>query len=351
MGLSEKEGLGSGHITVDVRSISPSPTDSSCSDREEKDALPYSSDRFEPSPPRQSPREKLLDFCYIFLNTFSTVAIVFLNKIVFSDPQLRSCQISVAVWHFTATFLILYLSTYRPLSLFTPIRLPLASMLPLSAFFAGFLLLGNLSLAWNPIGFYQLARVLNTPAVVLLGFLLFRRTTSRATMASIAAVCVGVSFTNSQLAFSNPPGTAVALAAVLVTAMYQLWIGGKIEQLKCSAPQLLLNQAPVSVALMACLVPFVDVMPDFALIPSKALWAVAASGILAAVLNLSQFQVIARTSALTFNIVSNLKTIIIVALAWYQDGRVLSLQDVVGVSLAIGGAYAYSQIRQKKRRE
>ena len=279
MGLSEKEGLGksrleiakfrtdqsagSGHITVDVRSISPSPTDSSCSDREEKDALPYSSDRFEPSPPRQSPREKLLDFCYIFLNTFSTVAIVFLNKIVFSDPQLRSCQISVAVWHFTATFLILYLSTYRPLSLFTPIRLPLASMLPLSAFFAGFLLLGNLSLAWNPIGFYQLARVLNTPAVVLLGFLLFRRTTSRATMASIAAVCVGVSFTNSQLAFSNPPGTAVALAAVLVTAMYQLWIGGKIEQLKCSAPQLLLNQAPVSVALMACLVPFVDVMPDF----------------------------------------------------------------------------------------
>ena len=252
------------------------------------------------------------------------------------------------MWHFICTFIVLYLATLHPFRLFPAIRLPLIQMLPISAFFAGFLLLGNLSLALNNVGFYQLAKVMTTPAVVLLNFVLFRKKISRDTLLAIIAVCLGVSLVNVQLALSNMLGTTIATAAFTVTALYQIWIGKKITDLKVTAPQLLLNQAPVSVLLLACVAPFIDKIPDLSLVPTNVLWTLFASGILASLLNLSQFLIIGRTSALTFNIVSNLKTIMIVSLSWWMEGRIPGLRDIMGVSLALGGAYAYSQLSIKR---
>lgn len=221
-------------------------------------------------------------------------------------------------------------------------------MLPISAFFAGFLLLGNLSLAFNTVGFYQLAKVMTTPAVVLLNFLLSGIKVSKGTFLAIAAVCVGVTLVNAKLALSNMLGTAIAAAAFTVTALYQIWIGKKITDLNITAPQLLLNQAPVSVLLLACVSLFIDTPPTIILIPRNVLWTLFGSGILASLLNLSQFLIIGRTSALTFNIVSNLKTIMIVSLSWWMEGRVPGMKDLVGVGLALGGAYAYSQFSAKR---
>ena len=252
------------------------------------------------------------------------------------------------MWHFLCTFLVLYIATLRPFSLFPAVRLPILQMLPISAFFAGFLLLGNLSLAFNTVGFYQLAKVMTTPTVVLLNFILFGTKVSKETLFAIAAVCVGVTLVNAKLALSNMLGTTIASAAFTVTALYQIWIGKKITDLNITAPQLLLNQAPVSVLLLACVAPFVDTAPNFALIPKNVLWTLFGSGILASLLNLSQFLIIGRTSALTFNIVSNLKTIMIVSLSWWMEGRVPGPRDLVGVSLALGGAYAYSQVSAKR---
>ena len=252
------------------------------------------------------------------------------------------------MWHFLCTFLVLYLATLRPISLFPAVRLPIFQMLPISAFFAGFLLLGNLSLALNSVGFYQLAKVMTTPTVVLLNFLLLGTRVSKETLLAIAAVCIGVTLVNAKLALSNLLGTLIAAAAFTVTALYQIWIGKKIADLNITAPQLLLNQAPVSVLLLACLGPFIDRAPDLSLIPKNVLWTLFGSGVLASLLNLSQFLIIGRTSALTFNIVSNMKTIMIVSLSWWLEGRVPGLRDLVGVGLALGGAYAYSQLSAKR---
>ena len=267
---------------------------------------------------------------------------------IFTDAQLAHCQITIAMWHFFCTFLVLYLATLPPFSPFPAVRLPFLQMLPISASFAGFLLLGNLSLALNTVGFYQLAKVMTTPTVVLLNFLLFGMKVSKETLFAIAAVCVGVTLVNAELALSNLLGTAIAGAAFSVTAFYQIWIGKKITDLNVTAQQLLLNQAPVSVFLLAVIAPFTDTVPNFTLIPTNVLWTLFGSGILASVLNLSQFLIIGRTSALTFNIVSNLKTIMIVGLSWWMEARVPGLKDLVGVALALGGGYAYSQFSAQR---
>ncbi|KAI9834379.1 MAG: hypothetical protein M1819_002990 [Sarea resinae] len=300
------------------------------------------------SPPSPiSAREQAIDVFCIGLNTVCTVALVFLNKKIFRDPQLKQMQISFAMWHFACTAAVLWIASHRPFNLFTPVRLPFFQMIPLCSFFAGFLILNNLSLTFNTVGFYQLAKIMTTPCVVFLNYVLFGKTINLMTALTLLCVCFGVSLTNTQVAGSNPAGATIAALAFTVTAVYQIWIGKKIKDFQVSSPQLLMNQAPISVLLLAFLIPFFDTPADFRTVPEDSLVALFFSGIVASLLNLSQFLIIGRTSAVTFNVASNLKTVIIVTAGWISDGKVLNLQDLFGITFAVGGAMAYSQLSQR----
>ncbi|KIX97763.1 uncharacterized protein Z520_06541 [Fonsecaea multimorphosa CBS 102226] len=283
----------------------------------------------------------------VVLNTVSTVSIVFANKIVFTDPQFRKFQIGTAAWHFTATTVLLYLSTLQPFHFFKPVRLAVRDILPLSTLFVGFLVLGNLSLALNTVSFYQLAKIMTTPTVVAINFVLFRKVLPTPLLLAILVSCLGVALTNVAMVTSNPTGTLVAVAAFVTTAFYQIWIGKKVAELDIGAPALLLNQAPLSVIMLLCLLPFTDTIPDFRTVDPKILATFLFSGVLAAGLNLSQFLIIGRVSAIAFNVVSNAKNVIIIALGWYTAGQAPSVKDVVGVMLALGGAGAYSWLQRK----
>jgi solute carrier family 35 protein E3 len=270
---------------------------------------------------------------------------------VFSDPQLKACQLMVVMWHFTATGLVLFISTRGPFRAFKAVRLDPWQMLPVCAFFAGYVVLGNLSLTYNSIGFYQLSKVMTTPTVVLINFLMFRKTVTRWMLAAIFATCIGVSFTINQAAKTELFGVIIATMAFCSTALYQIWIGKKIEDFAVSAPQLLLNQAPISVLLLIPFVPFFDTIPDLSVVPANILWSVCASGIMASIYNLSQFLIIGRTSALTFNIVSHLKTILILSIGWYSEGKILAPQEWFGVLLALGGGWVYSHLAMKAKQQ
>jgi solute carrier family 35 protein E3 len=67
---------------------------------------------------------------------------------------------------------------------------------------------------------------------------------------------------------------------------------------------LLLNQAPISVLLLAVLAPWFDTLPNWGEVPRETWWTLGASGVAASLLNLSQFLIIGRMSALTFNVAS-----------------------------------------------
>ncbi|TVY34767.1 Solute carrier family 35 member E3 [Lachnellula subtilissima] len=299
--------------------------------------------------PAESPkglRKQVIDVACIMLNITSTVTLVFLNKWIFRDPQLKNMQICFAMWHFTCTSIVLWIASQRPFNLFIPVRLPFLQMVPLCSFFAGFLILGNLSLTYNSIGFYQLAKIMTTPCVALLQYLVLNKSTSLLTLSTLASVCIGVGLTNTGAAGTTTLGASIATAAFTVTAFYQVWIGKKMKDFSVSSPQLLLNQAPVSVLLLAFLAPVFDTGPDVKKIPRDTLVALFLSGLAAALLNLSQFLIIGRMSALTFNVASNVKTVIILSYGWVSEGRVLTVKDALGIVLALGGATFYSQLSQ-----
>ena len=266
---------------------------------------------------------------------------------VFTDPQFRKFQVGTAAWHFAATTVLLYVATLKPFTLFKPVGLAVRDTLPISVLFVGFLILGNLSLALNPVSFYQLAKIMTTPTVVAINFFLFRKRIPYPLLSAIMVSCLGVAMTNVAGITSNPVGTFVAVAAFVVTAFYQIWIGKKVEELDIGAPALLLNQAPISVILLLVLLPFTDTIPNFQAVEPKILATFVLSGVLAAGLNLSQFLIIGRTSAVAFNVVSNAKNVIIIVLGWYQVGQAPSMMDFGGVMLALGGAGAYSWLQRR----
>lgn len=268
---------------------------------------------------------------------------------IFSDPQLAHCQITTAAWHFAVTTTVLFVATLPPFNLFQRVRLPTLEVLPIACFFVGFLVLGNLSLALNSVAFYQLAKMMTMPTVVALNFLLWKKFISIDILLTILISTVGVTISGFQSASTNMLGLIVAVAAFVVTALYQIWIGKKINDLNVSPPQLLLNQAPVAVLLLLCIVPFSDTLPELAAVQPRALWALFGSGFLAAGVNLSQFLIIGRTSALTFNVIGSAKNTIIISLGWWRTGQVLGWTEVVGAALALGGASAYSWLVQKRK--
>lgn len=61
------------------------------------------------------------------------------------------------------------------------------------------------------------------------------------------------------------------------------------------------------------------------------------SGLFAALINMSQFFIIAQTGPVSSTVVGHLKTCSIVALGWITSGRSVGDKSVLGVFIAIGG--------------
>jgi len=311
----------------------------------------------------------------------STAALTIISHVlttqlsVFADTQLRNLQITTAAYHFLTTFVVLLIAS-KPISsdlyspLFTARRLPLPVVAPICTLFTLFLILNNLSLTLNPTSFFQLAKILTVPSVILFNYLFFHKSVSRYKLGVVAVACVGVGLASGAGVRSNPLGTIVAILAFTSTALYQIWIGRmldrKVEGVEIGAPVLLMNQTGVSMCVLVCLVPFLDTMPNFgmfawkmpqyrfpirqtnilaATVPWSSIVAMILAGFAAALINLSQFLIIGSTSVLTFNIIGITKTVLILIMGWYVEGKVLGLLDVVGVTMAISGSFMYAQAK------
>lgn len=130
----------------------------------------------------------------------------------------------------------------------------------------------------------RLAKIMTTPCVAFLQWIFLGKSISTLTSAALASVCVGVALTNTGAAGTTTKGASIAIAAFSVTAFYQVWIGKKMKDFAVTSPQLLLNQAPISVLLLAFVAPFFDTVPDVSAIPADTLVALFFSGLAAALL-------------------------------------------------------------------
>lgn len=140
-------------------------------------------------------------------------------------------------------------------------------------------------------------------------------------------------------------GTVVAFSGVIVTSLYQIWVGTKQKELQCDAMQLLYFQAPISAVALIFAVPFFD---DLAALRayewnSEAIRDIVISALLAFGVNISIYGIIGRTSPVTYNVVGHLKTACVLVMGFVVFGYPVMYKNVGGIVLTVGAELPSSQ--------
>uniref|UniRef100_A0A383VFD1 Sugar phosphate transporter domain-containing protein n=1 Tax=Tetradesmus obliquus TaxID=3088 RepID=A0A383VFD1_TETOB len=286
-------------------------------------------------------------------NLSSVVAIVFANKLVLYTHG----------FHFAATltwlhtiFTTIGMIAMAAVGFFEIKRVPVSKSLPVATVYVGFIVLNNLSIQLNTVGFYQISKIAITPVVVAIEWAFYSKPASPRILASIAVLLTGITLatvTDSQVS-SRPLGMLVAAINVCVTGLYQVWAGSKQRELGLNGLQLLHQVAPLSVALLAVIIPLLEPVgftnpgPDtvlgYTLTPGAAFWIIVSS-MLGLVVTLSTFLFIGATSSLTYNVVGHMKTVLIVAGGVLLFGDSMSAKKLAGLGCAMAGIVWYSQIK------
>lgn len=290
---------------------------------------------------------------YGLLNIVTASGIVFANKIVFSTYDFRF-TIALTLVHTIVTVAGMYVCAR--LGMFEVKQLPQLRLLPLSCGFVGYIILCNLSLRLNSVGFYQVMKIAVAPTVIIVDALFFRKYPSFLVSASVTLVCIGIGIatvSDSEVT-ANIVGAATGLAATVVTAIYQTWAGTKQKELKASSMQLLHQYTPQAALLLAILVPMFEtvglVKPTSDSIlgypyTAESVLAILASALLGVLVSLSTFLVIGATSSLTYNVVGHLKTVIILTGSCLIFGEAMPANKFFGVLVAMAGIVWYTHLK------
>jgi len=302
---------------------------------------------------------------YGILNIASATGIVFANKAVFA-------------WHaFSFPYALTFvhtLVTYVGMQMFLRWgvfegRKDILSkgegvktkLFSLAAAYVGYIVLCNLNLNINPVGFYQISKIAVAPAVLTIDWLMYGKRSSREVMGSIGVVCLGVGMAT----VSDPEmsgdvfGLLVGLGSVLATALYQIWAGSIQKDLGLGSMQLLHLYIPLAAMQLGVVALFFEPLGVFAptaktimgypYSPSSVA-AILISAVLGLLVNLSTFLVIGATSSLTYNVVGHIKTVIILTGGVVFFGDSMSGKKFLGILFAMGGIVWYSMIKLRESR-
>jgi len=269
-------------------------------------------------------------------NILSSVSIILVNKQI----------ASVCGFDFILTMLFLnflttasLLETLAMLGWFEKKHLPMRERWIVAGMALSTVLLNNCSNEANSVGFYQITKLLIIPTVMGLERLQGRHAVySRRVILSILVTGVGVAIATVSDFEVNVRGSILALMSIISTAQYQIWQGSKQHEHGVTATQITYSVAwPQSLAGMLCSLladvwlPQVKVL--FLMRPSTLLehqlsdkgdlyW-IALCNILAVCTNISVYGLIGKTSPVTYQVVGQLKTVMVVAFGYiFFDVRV-----------------------------
>lgn len=181
-----------------------------------------------------------------------------------------------AAFHFFITWLTLYTLSRPRFAFFTPRRTAIREIIPLSIAMSLNVILPNLSLAFSTVTFYQVARILLTPTVALMNFVLYKATLPQNAILALVPACIGVgmvSYYDSlptddvNVKTTSGLGVIFAFSGIFASSLYTVWIASYHRKLQMSSMQLLFNQAPVSAFLLLYVIPFVDTFPVWSQVP------------------------------------------------------------------------------------
>lgn len=185
-------------------------------------------------------------------------------------------QLSFAAFHFFVTWLTLYTLSRPRFAMFVPRRVAVKEIIPLAIAMSLNVILPNLSLAFSTVTFYQVARILLTPCVAAMNFVLYKATLPRGAIYALVPACLGVGMVSyydslpsadANIKTTSTLGVIFAFSGIFASSLYTVWISSYHKKLQMNSMQLLFNQAPLAAFMLLYIIPFVDTFPVWTEVP------------------------------------------------------------------------------------
>jgi solute carrier family 35, member E3 len=156
---------------------------------------------------------------------------------------------------------MLYIASRPRVALFTPAHASTVSVLPLAVIMCANVVLVNLSLAFSSIVCYQIVRILLTPLTAAINFCFYGSRIPFSAALTLVPACLGVGIvsyydslpvtTTTIVKTTSATGAIFAFSGVFSSSLYTVWVAQYHKKLKMSGMQLLFNQVPLGVMLLA----------------------------------------------------------------------------------------------------
>ncbi|KAK7279792.1 hypothetical protein RJT34_24850 [Clitoria ternatea] len=302
------------------------------------------------APASKAEKKAAVDAAAWVFNVVTSVGIIIVNKALMATYGF-SFATTLTGLHFGTTTLMT--AILKMLGYIQPSHLPLSELLKF-VFFANFSIVGmNVSLMWNSVGFYQIAKLSMIPVSCLLEVVLDKIRYSRDTKLSIGVVLLGVSVCTVTDVSVNMKGLIAAFIAVWSTSLQQYYVHFLQRKYSLSSFNLLGHTAPAQAASLLLLGPFLDYWltnnrVDRYAYSAGSLMFIFMSCTIAVGTNLSQFICIGRFTAVSFQVLGHMKTILVLIMGFFFFGRDgLNVHVVIGMVIAVVGMIWYGNASSK----
>jgi len=283
-------------------------------------------------------------------NVMLSVSLVGVNKIVMNDYRFKYI-ITLSSFHFIATLAFLEVITRVGIFGATKKLMPTADNFRVAAAGAMSVVLMNLSLHMNSIGFYQVTKLSVIPMVMVIEFVRDGKSQTYRVCIALFILLLGVGIATVTDVKVSMEGIAVASMAVVATAQSQIWVGSKQKEHGLTAVQGAHSvAAPMAgLTIVGALLFENDVFSHLADAQFKDMALIFMSCMLAMMLNVTTFGLIGITSATTFQVVGHAKTCLIILsglLLYPIDAMdIVAMNNLFGTMIAIVGMILYGHIK------
>ncbi|XP_058068090.1 nucleotide-sugar uncharacterized transporter 2-like [Magnolia sinica] len=279
-------------------------------------------------------------------NFFVSVGIIMMNKLVLGKVGFNYPIFLTFIHYILSWFLMGVLNVFSLLPASPPSKsTPFSSLLALGIVMSLSNGLANISLKFNSVGFYQMAKIAVTPTIVLAEFVLFRKTVSFQKVLSLTVVSIGVAVatvTDLQFHFF---GACVALAWIIPSAVNKILWSNLQQQDNWTALALMWKTTPITLFFLMMLMPWLDppgvLSFDWNLPNSSAIFISAALGFL---LQWSGALALGATSATTHVVLGQFKTCIILLGGFLLFNSNPGISSICGAATALAGMSVYTYL-------
>lgn len=278
-------------------------------------------------------------------NVSSVVGIVMLNKYLASVDNF-SFMLFLSACHFI--FTSIGTRVLLNMGVFEYKRADRMKVLPVALGSLGSVAFMNLNLAYNSVGFYQLSKLACIPVTIAMEKALYGKVVPYNVQLTLIPIMLGVAIATVTEVTMTPTGMVYAILAVTCTTFAQVFTSRFQKDLGCNALQLLYHTAPLISVGMLLMMPFLDNLKDL----SNYSWClpvllrIFVSCAMALGVNITNYLVLGKTDALTYQVLGHFKTITILILGFVLFSQPFVPKNVMGIAIAMAGVMMYTEVKR-----